>query len=103
MNIVIKSINFKASLLLENFIREKVSKLFKQCNTVKRIEVVLREEEYHKIENQSCEIKLDMPGKDPVVKKCTDLFEKSVLVSVKTLQKILRRNKGRLVAGNRHR
>lgn len=102
MNIIIQSINFEASVSLESFIKEKVSKLIKQCNTVNSIEVVLREGEYGKIKNQSCEIKLDMPGKDPVVKKHTDLFEKSVLLSVKALQKILRRNKNRVIANNRH-
>ena len=98
MNIIIQSVNFRASLTLKSFVKEKLSKLFKQSNNIENANVILREEENGKIGNKSCEIRLAIPGNDPVVKKSSEVYEKSILQAVEVLQKILRRRKSRMIA-----
>ncbi|MEO6548437.1 MAG: HPF/RaiA family ribosome-associated protein [Ferruginibacter sp.] len=93
MNITIQSLNFKAGNNLESFITEKVSKLFKQSDYIMRAEVTLRQGDSGNPNNKLCEIRLMIPGNDHFVSKSTDLYEKSVLASVRTLQKMLNRSK----------
>ena len=98
MDIIIKSVNFKTDGTLENFIREKVSKLYNHCDNIIRTNVVLRKEENGNLENRLCEIKLMVPGYDYIVKKSTNIYEKSVLEAVDALQKIIRRKKSWLIS-----
>ena len=98
MNIIIQSVNFKASSALENFVREKVRKLFNHCDNIMRADIVLRKRENSNLENKLCEIRLIIPGYDHFVKVGSEVYEKSILLAVDTLQKILRRNKTRLIA-----
>jgi ribosomal subunit interface protein len=97
MNIVIQSVNFRAGFALENFVKEKLNKLFKQSRNIENINVILRKEEKGKIENKSCEIRLALPGNDPFVKKNSVNYEKAILEAVDVLQKILRRRKSRMI------
>ena len=99
MNIIIKSVDFKAGNALETFVREKVKKLFRQCDSIIRANVILRKGESKNPENKLCEIRLVVPGYDHFVKKSTGEYRKSVSRSVDVLQEILRRNKTRLLAG----
>jgi ribosome-associated translation inhibitor RaiA len=98
MEIIISTINFKTDRTLESFVREKVSKLFNQCKTIIRANVILREGESGSFENKLCEIRLIVPGYDHFVKKSTGLYEKSVSQAVEVLQKILRRKKNKMIA-----
>lgn len=98
MDIIIKSVNFKPAFRLEQFIREKISKLFNQSATIIRADVILRKNEDNNPENKLCEIRLIVPGYDHFVAKTTEAYEKSVLEAVKILQKLLRRKKGKLIA-----
>jgi putative sigma-54 modulation protein len=98
MNIIIKSVNFKASNALETFVKEKVGKLFNYSNDIIRANVILRKGENNSVENQQCQIILMIPGNDHIVKRKAGLYEKSILESVEVLQKILRRNKTKLIA-----
>lgn len=98
MNIIIQSVNFKASSALETFVREKISKLFNHCDNIIRADVVLRRKENGNLKNKLCLIRLIIPGYDHFVKVGSDVYEKSILQAVATLQKILRRNKTRLIA-----
>ena len=98
MNIIIKSVDFKASNALKTFVREKVKKLFKQCDNIIRANVILRKEESKNPENKLCEIRLVVPGYDHFVKKGSGGYRRSVSHSVDVLQEILRRNKTRLLA-----
>ena len=93
MEIIINSVNFKTDTTLELFVREKVSKLFHHCNKIIRANVTLREAEKKNPENKLCEIRLMIPGNDHFVRKCTAVFEKSILQAVEGLQKIIRREK----------
>ncbi len=98
MNIIIKSIDFKAGQKLEAFVREKVEKLFRQCDNIIRAHVVLRKGESKKLENRLCEIRLVVPGYDHFVKKSSLGYRRAVSESVDVLQETLRRNKIKLLA-----
>jgi putative sigma-54 modulation protein len=93
MNITIQSVNFKAGSTLEYFITDKVSKLFRQSDHIIRAEVTLRQGDSGNPQNKLCDIRLMIPGKDHFVSKSTNGYEKSVLESVRTMQKILRSSK----------
>ena len=97
MEIIINSVNFKADTTLETFVKEKVSKLFNQCDKIIRANVILRETENGNPENKLCEIRLMIPGNDHIVKKCTGVYEKSILQAVEVLQKIIRRRKTKVI------
>ncbi len=93
MNIIIKSVDFKAGKALETFVKNKVSKLFRQCGSIISANVMLRKGESKSPENKLCEIRLVIPGYDHFVKKSTGEYYTSVSQSVDVLQEILRRNK----------
>ena len=98
MDIIIKSINFKASPALKTFVKKKVGKLFNHYKNIIRVNIILRERKNGSFENKQCKIKLEVPGNDHIVKKKTGLYETSVLQAVEALQKILRRKKTKLIA-----
>jgi len=91
--IVIQSIQFKASKQLEEFINEKVGKLFELSLSIIRADVTLFEGASGNPLNQYCEIQLSIPGENHFVKKNSESYEKSIMEAVKTLQKIIRRQK----------
>ena len=94
--IVIQSVQFKASSRLNDFVKEKVSKLLEQNDRIIRADVTLFEVASGNPRNQFCEINLSVPGENHFVKKNSESYEKSVLEAVRTLQKILKRNKSRI-------
>ncbi len=97
MNIIIESVDFKAGKALEVFVKNKVSKLFRQCGYIIRANVILRKGESKNPENKLCEIRLVVPGYDHFVKKSTREYQISVSQSVAVLLEILRRNKSKLL------
>ncbi|MEO6960676.1 MAG: HPF/RaiA family ribosome-associated protein [Puia sp.] len=97
MNIIIKSVDFRAGNALKTFVRNKVSKLFRQYDSIIRANVVLRIGESKNPENKSCEIRLVVPGYDHFVKKSAGEYQTSVSQSVNVLQEILRRSKTKVL------
>jgi ribosome-associated translation inhibitor RaiA len=91
--IAFQTVQFKASSQLEDFVKEKVSKLFEQDPSIIRADVTLFEGASGNPKNQFCEIQLSVPGENHFVKKNSENYEKSILATVKTLQKVLRRHK----------
>jgi len=91
--IVMQSVQFKASKQLEEFVTEKVSKLIEQDASIMRADVTLFEGASGNPKNQFCEIQLSVPGENHFIKKNSESYEKSILDAVKTLQKVLRRQK----------
>jgi putative sigma-54 modulation protein len=98
MNIIIKSVDFNASLKLESFIRQKLSKLFRQSDKVIRASIVLHKDGSGYRDNKVCDIRLMVPGNDHFASRSSEVYEKSILLAVETLQKILRRQKSKLLA-----
>jgi ribosomal subunit interface protein len=88
MNIIIQSPGFKASDNLQSLVREKLEKFDHQAHKIVRADVTLTQEAG--IEHPFvCEVRLEMPGNDPFVKKSGDSFEKAVAEAVDALQSVL--------------
>jgi putative sigma-54 modulation protein len=99
--IVFQSVQFKASKRLEEFVKEKVSKLFEQDPSVIRADITLFEGASGNPKNQFCEIQLSVPGENHFVKKNSESYEKSILEAVETLQKVIRRQKTKVIKKRR--
>lgn len=91
--ILLQTVQFKASSQLEEYVTEKVSKLFDMNKSIIRADVTLFEGASGNIKNQFCEIELSVSGHNHFVKKNSESYEKSVLAAVKALQKVIRRQK----------
>jgi len=100
-NITFQSVHFTASQHLEDFVNEKVSKLFDQDDSIIRADVTLFEGAAGNPKNQFCEIQLSVPGENHFIKKNSEHYEKSILAAVAALQKILRRKKTKNVINRR--
>jgi putative sigma-54 modulation protein len=92
MNINIQSVHFKASEDLQNHVQDKLRKVFEHNNKIIRADVTLFEDG-NGVTNQYCEIRLVIPGDDHIAKKGAVTYEKAVIDTVETLQKIMRRKK----------
>jgi putative sigma-54 modulation protein len=91
--IEIQSVHFKASVQLKKYVKEKVSKLFDQDDSILRADVTLFEGASGSPVNRFCEIQLSVSGDNHFVKKNTDSYKKSVLSAVEALQQVLHRKK----------
>ncbi|MBN1416189.1 MAG: HPF/RaiA family ribosome-associated protein [Bacteroidales bacterium] len=100
-NISFQAVHFKASDQLEDFVKDKVSKLFDQDDSILRADVTLFEGASGNPRNQFCEIQLSVSGENHFVKKNTESYEKSVLSAVVALQKIIRRKKTKGISRRR--
>ena len=92
MDIIIQSLGFKASDHLEDFVREKVSKLTPNDHIV-RANVTLFQGPDRNAKTDYCEIRLKVPGNDLFVKKSDASFEQAIDDTVTTLQGMLRKEK----------
>lgn len=103
MEIVIQSLGFTASATLEAFVREKLQTL-KNDRVISATVTMYKEAAEGDPAFNYCEIKLEMPGKDPFVKKHSVHFETSVSECVDVLfsdlQKIKKKSEDRR-KGNR--
>jgi ribosomal subunit interface protein len=98
MDIIIQAKDFKIGNSLQAFVTDKVGKLYNKCKSIIRAEVILRQGGYAELENKLCEIRLLVPGNDHIVKVSSTIYEKSILKAVNVLQKILRRNKTKVIS-----
>ena len=92
MDIIIQSLGFKHSNSLEEFVREKLSKLNNEAEKIVRANVTLYQGSGTN-QNNYCEIRLEVPGNDHFVKKHNEVFESAILEAVETLTKVFRRSK----------
>jgi len=95
MQILIKSVHFKAGSDLEQFAIDKIDKLSALNSRIVRAHVTLSLEPGGNPENKSCEILLSLPGEDPFLKKTAGSFEEAISQAVVALEKVLRRMKPR--------
>lgn len=97
MDVIIQSLGFKAGEELENYIREKISKLTPNDHII-RANVTLYLGADKNIPDTFCEIRLEVPGNDLFVKESAkDDFEQAVDTTVNKLQGILRKAKEKQV------
>jgi putative sigma-54 modulation protein len=99
MDIVIQSIGFKASNSLEEYAREKLGKLDHHNTKIISADVMLFKGPESDPDNCHCEIKLSVPGNDPFVKKKADTYEAAIVDAVETIEKVLQKNKDKVITG----
>ena len=88
MDIIIQSLGFKASEQLEDFAREKMNSL--KHDKIVRANITLYKGPESEPDNSYCEIRLEIPGNDPFVKKHNVYFEMAITECTEVLQEILR-------------
>jgi len=92
MDIIIQSLGFTTGDGLEPFIREKLEKFDREI-TVIRANVTLYIGSAANPNKCYCEIRLEVPGNDLFVKKNSDTFEKAIIDTVHTLQKVIHKTR----------
>lgn len=93
MKVTISSVHFKADNKLENFIREKVSKVSNLFDGVISSEVILRLDPSTTNENKIAEVRINIPGNDLFAKKQAKTFEEATDTCVDALRKQITRHK----------
>ncbi len=91
MDIIIQSLGFKAGENLENFTREKINSL--KHDKIVRANVTLYKGPDSNPENNYCEIRLEVPGNDPFVKKNGPYFETAISECINVLNENFARDK----------
>ena len=94
MDVIIQSPGIKINELLENAITEQLQSL--PYEGLIRAQVVLYTGPVANTENAYCEIRLEMPGNDPFVKRKAASFETAFQDCMDTLKEILSRSKGKM-------
>ena len=90
MDVIIQSLGFKAGEDLEEYIREKLSKLNPSDHIV-RANVVLFLGPDRATRSTYCEIRLEVPGNDHFVKESNTDMHQAVDAAVNKLQQIMRK------------
>jgi len=93
MKITISSLHFKADVKLENFVREKVTKVSNLFDGVIGSDVTLKLDQSSTNENKIAEIRIQIPGNDLFAKKNAKSFEEAVDNAVDALRKQITRHK----------
>ena len=93
MDIIIQSQGFKTSSNLENLIGEKIGKLGQHTDKIIRAHITLIKGAETELNNNYCEIRLEVPGNDHFAKKNNSSFEHAIAQCVDALQHMLERSK----------
>ena len=93
MKVYIQSVNFKADQSLVDFVEKKLSTLDKYYDKIVDAEVFLKVQQTSEKENKLVDIKINVPGRELVVKKQAKTFEEGVMLSVDTLKRQLTKKK----------
>lgn len=97
MRITIQTVGFTATEKLNDYIHDKVEKLFHQSPEIIRIDVSMKEGAKKNPINKWCSLYVSHPGENHFVKRSSETYEKSVVLSVEAMKKILRRKKTKKV------
>ena len=101
MDIIIQALGFTASEQLKELVTEQINKLDKLTHDAIRADVTFYIGSESNPENNYCEIKLEVPGNDPFVKKNGETFEIALADAVDTMQTQLRKNKEKQIDQHR--
>ena len=96
MKVYTQSVNFNADKDLVTFVNEKVSTLSKFHDKIVDAEVFLKVQKTSDKENKITEVKINIPGKELIVKRETKTFEEGVNSAVDNLKRQLKRSKEKL-------
>jgi len=98
MQIIIQTPGFKPSETLEVFINEKVGKLASYTQNIIRAHVTLSKGAETELENNYCEIRLEIPGNDLFAKNNNGGFEHAITETVNNLKHMIEKNKDKAVS-----
>ncbi len=98
MNIIIQTLGFKGSAALEGLIREKLAKVDHHAHGITQTDVILTKGPESEVNNCYCEIKADMRGTAPFVKKHCETFEQAIAEAVIALEAIINKNKDKEIS-----
>jgi putative sigma-54 modulation protein len=93
MNISINAIHFRASYRLISAVKQRVASLKKYNSHMDSVKIFLRLENNHLKKNKLSEIHVHLPGKNLIVRKRSETFEKSTSLAKSVLIKILSKSK----------
>lgn len=93
MKVFTQSVNFNADKELIKYAEEKVSLLSKFHDKIIDAEVFLKVQKTSDKENKITEVKINIPGKELIVKRETKTFEEGVNAAVDNLKRQLKRSK----------
>jgi putative sigma-54 modulation protein len=93
MKVLISSLHFKADAKLEDFIREKVTKVSNLFDGVVGTDVILKLDQSSSNVNKVAEIRIMIPGNDLFAKKQAKTFEEAVDQAADALKKQLTKHK----------
>lgn len=96
MEINIQAIHFDADQKLEDFIKEKVTKLTQYYDNILLATVYLKVDKAQAVDNKIAEIKLSIPGKDLFAEKQSSSFEESTVEAVDALRRQILKHKGKM-------
>ncbi len=96
MKVNISSLHFKSDVKLEDFIREKTSKLSSHYDGVIGCDVTLKLDTAQNNENKIVEMRILIPGNDLFSKKQARTFEEATDQTVDALRRQLQRYKEKL-------
>ncbi len=96
MKINISSLQFKADVKLEDFIREKINKTSNLFDGLIGCDVILRLDQASNNENKIAEVRMFIPGNDLFAKKQAKSFEEAIDNAVDALKKQLSKHKEKI-------
>ncbi len=101
MKINIQSLHFTANTKLDKGIRDKLTKLSKINERLLAANVVLKIDKSDRLDNQVCEIRLELPGPDLFAKAQSSTFEKAFAIVYDELHQQLLRQKTNTIRNRR--
>ncbi|MEN8776745.1 MAG: ribosome-associated translation inhibitor RaiA [Polaribacter sp.] len=93
MKVFSQSVNFNADHKLIEFVKTKVSALSKFHDKIVDAEVFLKVQNTSDKENKITEVKINIPGKELIIKRETKTFEEGINLAVENLKRQLKRSK----------
>jgi putative sigma-54 modulation protein len=93
MKVIISSVHFKSDAKLEDFIREKITKVSSLFDGVISSEVTLKVDQSTTQENKIADVRIIIPGNDLFAKKQAKTFEEAIDNVVDALKKQITRHK----------
>ena len=93
MKVFTQSVNFNADSKLIKFTKKKVESLSKFHDKIVDAEVFLKVQNTSDKENKITEVKINIPGKELIIKRETKTFEEGINLAVENLKRQLKRSK----------
>ena len=93
MDIIVQSEGFTASEHLEQFLQAKIDKLDHHGTKIIRAHVTFLKGPAAEVNNNYCEIRLEVPGNDHFAKKHSTSFEHAITECVDALQHQVEKSK----------